>query len=695
MPEFPLNQYPPGQGPQTKTESPYPKLPDPKPKEVKVGKGDKEITLVHEYAAVTDVKNPQTIGWLKGQKELYEKNFPKISPEEAQRLRTLMYNEESKNIKQTDAGDIFFLKQSKVSEEPSLTYLPRGSQKAETLIDAKTAGGFITYHYPSPDGRYVAYGVAKAGSDNATLRIYDLQNKVHLKDQVLNAPYVWVDWEKSSSSFYYTAHGEQGAPENARVSQQRRVFRHKLGDEVKDDKVVFADANNDFTSTFQRHGNHSFVRIAGDDGIRVLIAKTGDRIPEPKDFSLLAGGGKEDYFAQVTKAGTLIQTSADTKFGKVLRFNPETSKLEAFIPEKKDYTLRSISQAGDYLAINYLKDAKQEIHIFTLEGKPTGKVIKLGSGRIDSFAETTGQNEVVFAYSNLNKPYTMAVYDIAKGKLKEVEQDNSHLQQLQLREETIKVKSKDGTDVVMTIIRKDGAPKRGTQVELNFYGGFNQIALPAFSAHWKRMLEDGNSLAFIYPRGGGEQGEGWYRAARGLDKPKTIEDISAGLKKLITMDYSDIVISGGSNGGLNALLVGQANNKLADQFRVVAKVPLTNMLEYLKPGGVTASWIRDFGDPENDLAIRKMMLEKFSPQHNLKPGEKNPVTLLVPGSTDNRVIGEPTFEYLAALQNGTLPTEEARYFMFLRPGGHGPTNSRPAQFAQLTEVTSFYNNKKH
>ena len=73
--------------------------------------------------------------------------------------------------------------------------------------------------------------------------------------------------------------------------------------------------------------------------------------------------------------------------------------------------------------------------------------------------------------------------------------------------------SKDGTEVPMFVVHKNGALFDGTAPTLlTGYGGFNLSRTPSFSPMATTWLEQGGVYVVANLRGGGEFGESWHRS---------------------------------------------------------------------------------------------------------------------------------------------------------------------------------------
>ncbi len=209
--------------------------------------------------------------------------------------------------------------------------------------------------------------------------------------------------------------------------------------------------------------------------------------------------------------------------------------------------------------------------------------------------------------------------------------------------------SKDGTQVPMFIIHKQGIQRDGNNpTYLYGYGGFNISLTPSFSVSQVVWMELGGIIAIPNLRGGGEYGEDWHQAGTKLNKQNVFDDFIAAAEWLIEQNYTrpqKLAIAGGSNGGL---LVGACMTQRPDLF--AAALPAVGVMDMLRFHKFTIgwAWCSDYGSPDNPDEFKA--LYAYSPLHNLKPGTAYPATLITTADHDDRVVPAHSFKFAAALQ---------------------------------------------
>lgn len=223
--------------------------------------------------------------------------------------------------------------------------------------------------------------------------------------------------------------------------------------------------------------------------------------------------------------------------------------------------------------------------------------------------------------------------------------DSSGLQVLQY--EAI---SRDGTRVPYFLVARDGIPADGSSPTiLHGYGGFQVSQLPYYSAAVGRLwLERGGAYAVANTRGGGEFGPSWHQAAIGEKRDRVHEDFEAVARDLFERRITSprrLGIVGGSQGGL---LMGVLLTRHPELIHAaVIQVPLFDMLRYHKLLA-GASWIGEYGDPENETERR--WLVAYSPYQNLAAHPRYPEVFIHASTKDDRVHPAHARRAVARLQ---------------------------------------------
>jgi prolyl oligopeptidase len=199
------------------------------------------------------------------------------------------------------------------------------------------------------------------------------------------------------------------------------------------------------------------------------------------------------------------------------------------------------------------------------------------------------------------------------------------------------------------------------------YGGFEVALDPGYDATTGiAWLERGGLYAVANIRGGGEFGPAWHQAALRENRQIAFDDFIAVAQALIDSGVTtsrQLAIRGGSNGGL---LTGACMVQRPELFgAVLSEVPLLDMARFhlLLQG---ASWIDEYGDPENADDLRFLMT--YSPYQKVKAGAAYPPVLFTSSASDDRVHPGHARKMAAKMQ---AQGHDDVWYQETGEGGHG------------------------
>ena len=596
-------------------------------------------------------------------------------------------------------GRLFALKFQPPKQQPLVVVMTSANEPAServvvdpTAIDP-SGHTSIDYYVPSPDGKMVAVSLSEGGTENGTVHVFDVESGKDLGDAV-----PWANsgtaggslaWAGDSKGFYYTRHPHPGEvkPEDMGFFQQ--VYFHALG--TKD----AADAHS-FGKDLPRIAEIALATRA--DGKVVLASVQNGDGGEYWHFVLDPKSGKWQRFADIPDKVVHAEFGDDGKLyllshagaprGKVLRVDgqkPELAKAETLVPES-EATVQSFVATQSKLYVRDLLGGPSQVRVFDLAGKAAGTVPIPPVSGVRQLVPVGG-DDLIFRGVSFTAAPAWYAYSAKDGKVERTAlavDPGVKLDDAEAVRETCR--SKDGTEIPITIVRKKGTALDGTNPTLLYgYGGYGVSIAPRFDPLLRVWLDMGGVFAVANLRGGGEFGEAWHLAGN-LEKKQTVFDDFYGCAqhlvatKVTTPEH--LAIIGGSNGGL---LMGAALTQHPEAYRaVVSYVGIYDMLRVeLTPNGQFN--VTEFGTVKNPDHFRAMYA--YSPYHNVKDGTGYPPVLFLSGSNDPRVDPWQSRKMTARLQAASTGGE-----VLLRESsdtGHGGGTPLDAQIDEEADVYAF------
>lgn len=208
------------------------------------------IKVVDPYRYMESLKNPEVQAWFKAQNDYARATLARIPGRDAlfARIKTLDQSAPARvfDVRRMPTGRYFYQKIFATEDLPKLYMRDGLNGKEKLLVDPMTIakpGGprwSINYYAPSFDGRYVAFGVSQAGSEDAVMHFLDTQTGHELEEEIDRAQFGSPAWRSDGRSLYYTRL-QKLAPNSSPTERElkMRVYLHVLGTAPEKDPVVF------------------------------------------------------------------------------------------------------------------------------------------------------------------------------------------------------------------------------------------------------------------------------------------------------------------------------------------------------------------------------------------------------------------------------------------------------------------------
>jgi prolyl oligopeptidase len=593
----------------------------------------------------------------------------------------------------------FFAKREGTENQPVIYWREGFHGEDHVLIDpAKIdASGLTTVEWTSPsaDGRLMAFGTYRAGDENTTLHLMEVESGKILPLEIPNKTQA-PNWLPDGSGFVYQNLKDPKDPYTGQVRF------HRLGSKPADDAILFRQ----FTKEEDEKLSTTWgpVGALSRDGRWLLLGYWVDT--RSNDLWLVNFGdsrrtGKIDRKTVTTgeagiATGTVVNdvlflhTTKGAPNGRVIAVpagDPAQSRWRDIVPERKDAVIEDVIFGKGVAAVTYLKNAFSLVEVYDISAGAARPARLLGTVKQPGIgaAAITGEvdrTEAYLTFTSFNYPTTIFRIDLAKPSAEPElwQQPPVPVDPSIVEVEQVWYPSKDGTKISMFLVHKRGLAKTGaTPTLLSGYGGFNVKETPVFAATLFQWFEAGGMYALPNLRGGGEYGDAWHEAGMLEKKQNVFDDFLAAAEWLVREGYTKpekLAISGGSNGGL---LTGAAITQRPDLFRAaIVAVPLLDMLRY-QNFLMARYWVPEYGSAE--VAAQFKYLHEYSPYHRVQTGTRYPAVFLTAGEHDSRVHALHARKMAALLQQSTAsdPAERPVLLWVDREAGHGqgkPLNLR-------------------
>ncbi|MEE9219370.1 MAG: S9 family peptidase, partial [Acidobacteriota bacterium] len=197
------------------------------------------------YRWLEDPDSPDTRAWVEAQNELTFGYLERIDERERIRKRLQkLWDYERYGVPVAKAGRYFFTRNDGLQNQSVLYTAERLDLEPRVLLDPNTLSedgtvALSTYSM-SRDGRTLAYGLSRAGSDWIEFRVRDIDSGEERPDLLKWVKFSDAAWNHDGSGFYYSRYDEPD-PDSMyeAVNYYQKVFFHRLGAPQSKDLLVY------------------------------------------------------------------------------------------------------------------------------------------------------------------------------------------------------------------------------------------------------------------------------------------------------------------------------------------------------------------------------------------------------------------------------------------------------------------------
>jgi prolyl oligopeptidase len=628
------------------------------------------VVVEDPYRWLEDDNSPETAAWVASQNETtfaYLRSIP-FRDQLRDRL-TRVWNYPRFDAPYGRGNRYFFFKNDGLQNQAVL-YMQEGLDgEPEIILDPNTFSSDGTVALSileiSGDGSLIGYGVSRSGSDWAELRVRDVASRSDLPDDIRWVKFSNFEWTKDNGGFFYSRYPrpvEGSEYRDAYLNQA--LYYHRLGTDQSEDILIYErpDFPTWLFGGMVTHDGRYLVIAVHETGPANLLFYKDLRDPMNPVFDAPVVPLVEEFEASYEPVGNdgpvlYLLTDHEAPRKQVIAMNMESGEVRTLIPEGED-VFEEVLVVGDRIVIICLHNAYNRIALYNLLGEYLNDLPLPTLGSVINARGLRDAREIFYAFTSFLYPTTIFRFDPVSGENEIYRTPAIDFDRSVYETSQIWYTSDDGTRVPMFVTHKKGLVLDGSNPTLLYgYGGFNNALTPFFSIPTLLWIENGGVFVVANLRGGGEFGEEWHRAGVKERKQNGFDDFIAAAEYLIDRGYTSparLALQGASNGGL---LVGAVMCQRPDLFAVaLPAVGVMDMLRYHK-FTIGMAWRADYGLSDDPSMF--MVLHRYSPLHNLKPGTSYPATLVTTADHDDRVVPAHSFKFAARLQEcqaGPAPT---------------------------------------
>ena len=521
----------------------------------------------------------------------------------------------------------------------------------------------LEWYVPSPDGRHVAYGVSTGGADNTVLRVYSVDARHDLPDQIDRTRFnTELTWHPDGRSFYYSRvpEGNEGARRYANI----RLYRHVLGRDRLRDEIVFAPGVGGARDVpefvypslhlpLESRYAYAIVREGVRRDIAVHVTEQSELAKGAPHWRKVAGTEDGVTAVEGWKDELLLLTHKGAPNLHVVRMKATAaiSTARGIVPEG-DAIIQEMALARDaiYLRTTVGGVDRLEKTPTSLFGSRARQFVRLPfDNAISELVADPRTQGVIVRLQGWIEPPAIVQVDTRGDLHKTTLQPAPAIDTSGLDEVRLYAKSQDGTTIPVTLVYRKTTTLNGRNPTiLVAYGSYGVTLAPRFDPALIAWLERGGVYAIAHVRGGGEHGLAWHMAGMRAQKINTIMDYIAVAEFITSYGFTSPAKLAAMGTGAGAIPAANAMLRRPELFAAaVLRSPMTDMvrLEFTPNGPAN---IPEFGSsttPEGNASLRAI-----SPLHLVKDATSYPAVLITTSPDDPMIALSQPGKLAARLQ---------------------------------------------
>jgi oligopeptidase B len=651
--------------------------------------------MVDDYFWLRERDNPEVIDYLKA-----ENAYTQAVMKHTEKLQEKLYEEMVSRIKETDLSvpvkrdDYYYYYRTEEGKQYRIYCRKKGSLEGEEeiLVDVNQLAEGKDYMYMgvyevSPDHNLLAFGVDTTGSERYTLRVKNLETDEIYPD-VIDSVSTAFQWANDNKTFFYAVVDETWRP--------FKLFRHTLGDGVKNDVLVYHEKDDAYFLDIQKSKSmgYLFIQLGSMNTAEAYYLDAGN--PTGK-FKLVHPRQQEMEYELFHRGDHFfIVTNDNAKNFKLMRApvsDPSKKNWEEVIPHRDSVKLDRIEVFEDFTVFYEREHGLKQMRIrdFTTDEIHTVEFPEPVYTFWQAWNPDFKGRLLRFHYMSFITPESVYDYDM-KTKERELKKQKEVLggydPELYQSERTFATAG-DGTRIPISMVYKKGVVRDGgNPLYLYAYGAYGSSVEPYFSSNRLSLVDRGFIYARAHVRGGGEMGRYWYDDGKLFSKKNTFTDFIAASEHLVAGEYTSsekLVVSGSSAGGL---LIGTVVNMRPDLFKIViGDVPFVDLINTMLDPSIPLTVIEyeEWGNPNKEEYFDYML--SYSPYDNVE-AKDYPHLLILAGLNDTRVQYWEPAKWTAKLR--AMKTDNNRLLLKTNMGtGHGGESGRYDRIKELAFEYAF------
>jgi len=376
------------------------------------------------YRWLENDTSAETAAWVTAENKVTNDYLSKIPFREQIRERlTKIWNYPRYGVPFKEGPYYFFFKNDGLQNQ-SVLYVRMGLVgEPRVLLDPNklSADGTVALAGTavSHNGNYLAYSIARSGSDWNEVYVMDIESGKLFPDTLKWVKFSGMSWEKDG--FYYSRYdAPKHGMELSKKNEFQKVYYHTVGTTQQEDILIYQNLKypqRNYGASVTE--DQRFLILYESESTSGTALYYRDLAKPTMTFRQLTEGFDYEY-GVVDNVGDklLVVTNYKAPKKKLILMDPakpEPRNWKTIIPQRDD-VLESVSLAGRVLVSEYMQNAASKAFMYSLDGKFLHEMNLPGIGTLAGFSGKKGENDAFYGYTSFTFPMTIYRYDVIQNK---------------------------------------------------------------------------------------------------------------------------------------------------------------------------------------------------------------------------------------------------------------------------------------